>query len=234
MSVLLIDAGNTRYEWRYLSGDKLQHGWSNYQQLQFAWPEPVDRCVVACVTLNPIFKELLIKKYDSKVHWLEHPMSDYPDFQHCYQKPERLGVDRWLAMLGARKYTQQPVLVVDAGTALTLDVLDQQNHHLGGYIVPGLRMAEHALFKSADKVRPYDDEEKTTIDTDLGQDTVSCVLHGLLLQRLGLIKETHQQHSECQIMVTGGDGESLAKQLQAPYYRNLVLDGMEILCAGYL
>lgn len=234
MSALLIDAGNTRCEWRCQLESGMHQGVAYYSQLELPALPEVEQVIVASVATNARLHGLLEQHYgQQRVTWLEAPLLDYPDFKHCYKHPQRLGVDRWLAMLGVRKYSQQQALVIDAGTALTVDAFDASNQHLGGYIVPGLVLAEQALFRSTEKVNNYQDENKSTI-MYLGQDTLSCVAQGLLRQRLALVQSVQQQYSDFSLFITGGDGKLLAQQLQSLYYRNLVLDGMEQLCAGYL
>lgn len=231
--MLLIDAGNTRLEWRRLSSAGVTQGASFYED--FNWPALADneRIIIAAVSAQHRVQALLSVQDASRVQWLTQPLIDYPHFQHCYAKPQRLGVDRWLAMLGARQHSLEPLLVVDAGTALTIDLLSANNQHLGGYIVPGLNLAQHALFSGTDKVRPYADEKVEDYQA-LGQDTLSCVHIGLVRQSVGLVRDVQQQFPQHQLIISGGDGKDLAKQLKAPYYRNLVLDGLEQVCAGYL
>jgi acetyl-CoA C-acetyltransferase len=62
-----------------------------------------------------------------------------------YQQPERLGADRWAALIAARHRQAGPQLVVSAGTALTADMLDAQGVFLGGIIAPGLRLMQQSL-----------------------------------------------------------------------------------------
>lgn len=71
-----------------------------------------------------------------------------------YEEPSRLGVDRWLAIIEAYYHSgKKSCLVLDLGTALTLDVIDSAGMHMGGYIVPGLRMMRDALQLSTQQVR---------------------------------------------------------------------------------
>ena len=55
-----------------------------------------------------------------------------------FYNPVTLGVDRWLACLAAHRTYQQDVLVIDAGTAITIDIVTSNGIHLGGYIIPGM------------------------------------------------------------------------------------------------
>ncbi len=63
----------------------------------------------------------------------------------CYDDPKRLGVDRWLALVAAWRCVRGAVAVVDAGTAITVDLVDGRGQHLGGYIVPGIGLMRRSL-----------------------------------------------------------------------------------------
>ncbi len=123
------------------------------------------------------------------------------------------------------------LLVVDAGTALTLDLLDKDNQHRGGYIVPGIQMAQRALFGGTDLVRPFNDERHDS-DLNPGESTVGCVTAGVLHQQVALVKSVAENHKDFRLVITGGDGAQLADWLDSGYYPNLIFDGMELLCAG--
>lgn len=232
MSVLLIDAGNTRLEWRYRLGHRVEQGVSSYNDLELPATLKPKRVLVASVSGCQNLQQQLERHYPGIITWLDAPLVNYPHFKHCYKHPQRLGVDRWLAMLGARQHHAVRALVVDAGTALTVDALDREQH-VGGYIVPGLIMAEQALFQGAQKVNRHQDESRQN-EMAFGQDTLACVAQGLLRQRLSFIADVRQQYPEFTLFITGGDGMLLAQQLQSHYYHNLVLDGMDLLCAGFL
>src|SRR5690606_41405322 len=81
-------------------------------------------------------------------------------------------------MLGARPHGRGKVLVVDAGTALTIDLMNAANQHEGGFIVPGLELAQQALFNNTARVRPFVDERVQTALVP-GRDTLSCVSAGV-------------------------------------------------------
>ena len=234
MSVLLIDAGNTRLAWRCLQqGQPTQEGAALYHELPNQWPN-VQRVIAATVAQQELLVARLQSAFDVEIEWWVQPQINYSKFKHCYPHPERLGVDRWLALLGARhRQLSGGLVVVDAGTALTVDVLNETNQHLGGYIVPGFNLAQQALFKHTEKVRPYQDEQ-TEAAMSLGQNTLACVRLGLQRQALALIKDVAQQYPAFELFITGGDGQWMAQQLNAQYYHNLVLDGMEFLCIGSL
>lgn len=154
---------------------------------------------------------------------------------HCagvsngYQLPERLGVDRWLALLAAyhrQDRQQRSCAVVDCGSAITLDLLQADGQHLGGYIVPGLRMVSEAL---SSRTRLIKVNELPLDAPSPGRATDQAIGHGLLRMLQGLLNglETYLGNDH-RLYFTGGDGERLLQSLKLPgsYHPDLVLDGL--------
>lgn len=233
MSALLIDAGNSRIKWRYqlLKGDYLRGGCAHAEIGRLEWPE-VERVLVSSVHDNPELKSQLYDQFGNRLIWLSQPRADFHGFRHCYSKPERLGIDRWLAMIGARSHIAGPVAVIDAGTALTVDFLSQENRHEGGFIVPGLTLAQQSLWQNTERVIPYPDESDSGV-LEPGKDTMQCVLAGVRCQQLGFIQHALAERSEYSVFVTGGDGRWLANASGNEYWPELIFDGLDTLCAGY-
>lgn len=239
MSVLLIDIGNTRGKWRLRHQEMTHRGSFNLSDDGDCWfqslpcpPEKIDQCIISSVVVNPDLKQALNRFWGACVRWVEQPgQADF--FHHCYSDPGRLGVDRWLAMIGARHQQSGNLLVLDAGTAFKLDLLDHQNAHLGGFILPGLQMSRQALWSNTDRVIGYSDEAQTT-DLSPGQHTVACVNAGVRRQMLALAKDVLADYPDFHPLVTGGDGKWIAEHLALPYFPELIFDGLEhLLCAGY-
>ena len=113
--------------------------------------QPISRVRVACVANQTITRRIddWVAQQWQLVPEYAHTQAYYQGLTVAYQDERRLGVDRWLAMLAARQAAAgQGVCVVDCGSALTLDVVDHEGRHLGGYIVPGLAMMESALLNN--------------------------------------------------------------------------------------
>jgi type III pantothenate kinase len=97
------------------------------------------------------------------IQWSKHQFGIAPQFARstftaanvssAYDVPERLGVDRWLAMLAAYNSLSEAVVVIDLGSAMTADGISKAGHHVGGYIAPGLRMMAQSLLARTDLVR---------------------------------------------------------------------------------
>lgn len=233
MSALYVDIGNTRIKWQHrVHGEKLKQGvLEKDTAAYFSWPDAIDCIIVSCVRDDEELYRLFDHRYPNKVRWLTAPLASYAGFHHCYSDANRLGVDRWLAMLGARGNQCGGLMVVDAGTALTIDLFSADNHHEGGYIVPGLNMAREGLFGGTGKVRPFTDEADSQAIIP-GENTLSCVNAGTLRQHLALVANVHADYPEYNLLVTGGDGQTLAELLNTGYYPDLIFDGMDSLCAG--
>ena len=162
---------------------------------------------------------------------------------HCggvtngYEDIRRMGVDRWLALLAAYARTQTACVVVDGGTALTIDILAADGQHLGGYILPGLTLMTGALEQSTG-IRLQDKEFQSTISP--GLITEAAVRNGCLGATIALIEQCLKMgvstENNSGLVVTGGDAQLLmdtlaqrgVKDIQhCPY---LVLDGLDIAC----
>lgn len=241
MFVLYLDIGNSRIKWAYRAagGQWCSGGCSETELAGLEWPQPPERVVVSCVRSHPELQLQLQQRFAERLTWLSAPLPGYPHFVHCYSDSQRLGVDRWLAMLGAARHCCDDVLVIDAGTALTLDLLNKQHHHLGGWIVAGLQLAQRALFSQTERVNPYADEAESA-GTLPGQDTLGCVSAGARRQALALVASVLADYPQHRVYICGGDGEWLVRELELTgmadveihHAPHLIFDGMESLCAG--
>lgn len=154
---------------------------------------------------------------------------------HCagvsngYQFPQRLGVDRWLALLAAYHRPDRqnrPCAVVDCGSAITLDLLQADGKHLGGYIVPGLRMVSEVLSSRTRLIRI---DELPLGEISPGRVTDQAIGHGVMRMLHGLLDNLEEYlGSDYRLYFTGGDGERLLRSLKLPgsYHPDLVLDGL--------
>ncbi|MDF1764600.1 MAG: type III pantothenate kinase [Oleibacter sp.] len=238
MSVLLIDVGNTRIKWRLRTmsagtPEQLHYGVLEHDDVHsMQWPD-ASQVVVSCVSHRPELHQQLLQRFGQTLKWLDKTPAKLGKIKHCYADPSRLGIDRWLGMLGARQhYSTGGLVLVDAGTAMTVDVVDECDQHLGGYIVPGLTMARQALFQGTQRVRPYADERQILHDSNLGQNTVSCVDAGTLKQLRLLVQSMRDEYPDYQLLLTGGDAQLLSPFVSITPCSDLIFDGLESLCAG--
>lgn len=124
-----------------------------------------------------------------------------------YQQAHLLGVDRWLAMLGAKlQWPEQTLLVVDAGTALTLDWVSAVGQHLGGWIIPGFRLQQKAVIGHTAKVF---NNSMHDAELALGTDTSSCLQNGCFAAAVAVIFQAVQLQPVAKVILTGGDAPLL-------------------------
>lgn len=152
-----------------------------------------------------------------------------------YDTPSMLGVDRWLAVLAASRYGSGGFVVVDCGSAVTVDLLSA-GQHLGGYIVPGLRLMNRALFGDTARVKVAADWQTAEQTLEPGRNTAAAVTAGLPLMVVGLVQEVlrRQQNSSAsahwKVLLAGGDARQLSALLPADMdwqlVDDLVLDGL--------
>lgn len=146
----------------------------------------------------------------------------------AYAEPSRLGVDRWLGVLAG----YQPgitTIVIDAGTAITIDAVGPDGEHRGGLIAPGIGLMRRALYTQTDRIP---DEGEVDVEL-LGRDTRSAVSGGVLQACAGFIDrvagqllETSGPQARC--LLTGGDAARLQPLLQTgvDIRPRLILEGM--------
>ena len=118
-------------------------------------------------------------------------------------------------------YTNTDLLIVDAGTALTLDWVSETQQHLGGWIIPGMKLQQEAVISNTAKVlsRPG-----VASVLNLGTDTDSCVENGALAAVSGAIRLGWQLKPAKHLVLTGGDADKIATYLtDLPVYHDPLL-----------
>lgn len=234
--ILQLDVGNTRVKWRVVDGVEVRFrgaGALGAADLFDAIPidsrlaiQGVHVASVGGAAAKAVLTSRLTSEFGCAVRFVQ-VQSSVAGLRIAYDNPASLGVDRWLAMLAVWKKYRSSFVVVDAGSALTIDYVDGQGGHLGGYILPGWQMLERSLLQGTAQVR-FDVSEATQLDP--GTSTGDCVSHGrnwlwrAMVERLGL---EFQAGKIERMVVTGGDaGRLIALGLQAEHWPDVVLDAL--------
>lgn len=140
--------------------------------------------------------------------------SSFKELTCGYELVDNLGIDRWLAVIGARMTNpEHNLIVVDAGTAITIDVC-VGNSHLGGWISPGFKLMQDSIIEKAPGVFTQSTIEKEVFGTS----TPSALFHGCLFSLVGMIEKafllTEKMNNQAiKIIVTGGDAELICENL---------------------
>lgn len=150
----------------------------------------------------------------------------------AYSVPQRLGVDRWLALVAVRSAHMGPAIVLDCGTAVTLDAVDATGLHLGGLIVPGLRMMWDCMYART----RIPQASYTEPESILGKDTGECITGGAVQAITGMTERLRNKLQlengfEPAIVLTGSGAGPIGRQLEFPWLHepDLVLKGLAIL-----
>jgi type III pantothenate kinase len=163
-------------------------------------------------------------------HIIELDSSTSLPFTWNYQTKSTMGKDRLAAVAGAiGLYPNTNLLVIDAGTAITYELINSKHEFLGGNISPGMTIRYKALNEFTSKLPLLSASDETPL---IGQSTKEAiqagVQNGVLFEIQGLINELSSQYPSIKTIITGGDAEFFARKLKNPIFvhPNLVLIGL--------
>ncbi len=154
-------------------------------------------------------------------------------FTNLYETPKTLGVDRIaLVSAAAVAYPDRNVLIIDAGSCVTYDFLNDANEYLGGAISPGLSMRYSALNNFTAKLPHL---EADTTENLIGNNTASSIHsgvgQGLLYEIDGFIRDYKTNYTDLTIILTGGDAHFLRDSLKSDIFANsnFLLEGLNFI-----
>ncbi|CAA6826949.1 MAG: Pantothenate kinase type III, CoaX-like (EC [uncultured Thiotrichaceae bacterium] len=243
--VLLIDAGNTRIKSARVVNGELRtltpviHTKSSALEVCQQLLEDQHATVLYVSSVLGVEFARSVKEY---CHSLQMQVVFMQSTSHAfglnnaYQTPENLGVDRFVAMLGALDLSlpSELIIVVDAGTAVTIDIMTKEGKHLGGIISPGLQ----TMFASLHKNTQLDQHSAINFNAYKGRyyadSTDDAIILGTVNTFIAGIEYTVEQtikqlSSDVSIILTGGDAELITEglSLDCEIHPDLVLRGLQ-------
>lgn len=245
MTALLLDVGNTRLKWGLLDRGKIRRTGhiaqerirdTGLQALTTRIPHGVDEVLVSNVAGASFATRLsgvVGAHCECDVRFARSERAGW-GVTNSYAQPRRMGVDRWVAMVGAWAECQAACLVVDVGTAVTIDALDDEGRHLGGQIIAGVATMANALAGATSDippVKPGSGRANTGLDV-FARSTAAAVREGANNAVAGAVDraiQTLQSNAYSPVVVlTGGDSSRILNALcETPLHRpNLVLQGL--------
>jgi type III pantothenate kinase len=236
--ILDIDIGNSRLKWRLdrgdLSGSCARAEPGIVAGLDLPPPDRVRIASVAGAEFNDYMRALLSDAYGVTPEFAV-TTSLAGNVRCGYEHPETMGVDRWLALLAARSRASGGLLVVSAGTAVTIDAVAADGQHLGGYIVPGLYMMQHGLWQGTADVRVSEAINRDLASLAPGRTTRQAVQRGLVRMLVAFVDGAVEGFTNVwgavpRLFICGGDASILSAHLKSPHVVavDLVLDGLAI------
>ncbi|HEY6530085.1 MAG TPA: type III pantothenate kinase [Cellvibrionaceae bacterium] len=236
MHKLEIDLGNSFAKWRISSLGKSGRAERSALTSATAFPTDWIGVDITAIWLASVLSELdteavisaFHKHFGCEIH-RAYSSDEASGVINGYAEPKRLGVDRWLALLAARQRVCSDVIVADAGTAITLDLLTEQGQHLGGYVLAGVARQAQSLWSGTGRVQV--DSSVLQPRFTPGVNTQACVEAAIAAAIAGLCISAQLVLPDATWCLTGGDAHWLEAicnyhQLNATHHPDLVLDGL--------
>lgn len=232
--LLCLDCGNTRLKWglhdptgKWLAQGALEQADIARLPLEIqARPRPTQ--IVASNVAGDAARaaiEACAAIIGAPLRWIES-RAEQCGVKNRYDNPTQLGVDRWVALIGARQLHPGACLVVNAGTATTADILDADGTFQGGIILPGVALMQTSLACNTARLPAAAGNFQT-----LPRNTLDAIASGCLQATTGAIGRMFEQiaaqeNSLC--LLSGGAADAIAPLLDIPLRRidNLVLEGL--------
>lgn len=244
--ILLVDIGNTRLKWAFLTQDEFEFGGAlNYTEENFLsllasiWtsislPERVIIANVAGDKIANLLQRWINDHMRCRISFMV-TKKEYLGLVNAYQYPNQFGVDRWMAMLAIWNEFDAGFCLVGCGTALTFDAVNNEGKHLGGLILPGIDLMKTALIEKLPGCRQPEPRNRAEGNL-LANNTFDAITGGCLYTTVAFINHLTTDLIEeigdnINFMITGGSAQKVLPLLQYDYqYRpHLVLEGLSLL-----
>ena len=226
---LVIDIGNTRTKFSVFNRGEIiitvpveEFQLSYIDVLQNEHPQLKSVILSSVKDYSPEFKKMLKTKFDTFIELDEN--TPLP-IENCYQTKNTLGKDRIAAVVGAFDlYPNQNLLVIDAGTALTYDILNEKGQYLGGNISLGIEMRLKALNKFTGKLPLIQKKEWNKLYGTTTEEAILVgVLNGIVFEVDKTIDTFKEFYKNLKVIITGGDAEFFDKKLKNSFFVNFNL-----------
>ena len=239
---LLIDFGNSHCKWALLNDKRLDELNScTYKKTPLKSVDslllelPLDRAEeihaisVLGDAFNTAFAQSITNRSNMPVNYY-FPQNENYGVQLAYPDPAEYGADRYAALVAAHHTYDGNKIIIDCGTAVTVDAIDPSGKHLGGIIFPGEEIMRDALADKANGVFYRDQSDKTKyLNTNTSDAVQAGAALGLKHGVWGVLAEIKQSLNDPNIIITGGNAARLHDSSNEPYttHPKLVLEGLK-------
>ena len=234
--LLLVDIGNTRAKWCVSEiaqdGDfdfvygalahtesPFSHQGMNQLQSLIQVKESISHiivCSVAGASIDSLWHQWFAQQLPNAAISVFDSSLDFVHIQNLYQAPSDLGNDRWAAIIGGYYYAQDGnYLIVNSGTATTIDYVNCDLKFNGGWILPGVNMMLQSLGSKTALLPNLSQHPQYEVNENIfGNSTESAILQGVLHAQLGSIQFALHHHPEIRhLIISGGNGALIHKNL---------------------
>ena len=227
---LVIDIGNTRIKAAiFIDGEISEIFYSTLKPFDFfitfnpLIENKIENVILSSVVNHSIELENLLKNHTT-YQIIFNSTTPLP-VRNKYKTPNTLGRDRIAnALAGYNYFPNQNTLIIDAGTCIKFDFINDKNDFIGGAISPGFRMRFKALHTFTGKL-PLIDEVKDNFNfgTDTESSLISGVYNGMIKEIEGVINQYNQQYKQLNVLFTGGDAHYFVKYLKNSIFADAFL-----------
>lgn len=230
---LIIDAGNTRIKAAIFNGLELIHNEvfkvDNFVQecLKLIVYYNCKQAIISSVGAVKKSEIAIIKQHIQLIEL--NSLTKIP-FKNEYSTPNTLGVDRiGLVAAAVSIYPKKNVLIIDAGTCITYDFVDDKSHYYGGAISPGIQIRYKSLPKFTENLPLLEPNFNVSL---IGNSTETCIHSGIIYGVLGemdsIIEKYKKENEDLTVVLTGGDVNFLSNKLKNSIFANsnFLLEGL--------
>ncbi|MFG6160529.1 type III pantothenate kinase [Halomonas sp. 1390] len=239
--ILDLDIGNTLSKWRLKDGDSSEIRSRGAVWTREEWRpgadipdlDVVEAVRISSVARRAVLEETvaLLRRRVGTVH-VARSTHEALGVANGYEEPGKLGVDRWMGALAGYQLAGG-CCAVDCGSAITVDFVLPGGRHLGGYILPGLRLMKESLKLGTRNVAIDPDSEAEEL-LEPGRRTVEAVNHGIYMAAVSAVNRIYsevcdQQDVALPMLLTGGDARVVSRGIQVPHavWPDMVYGGLE-------
>ena len=208
---LVIDIGNSQTKVAVFEAGEIVHAISmelltidRLVGLKQLYPGLSQAILSSVADVNTELLRFLKKEYD---FFIEFDHQTAVPIENLYESKETLGLDRLAAAVGGISlFPGKDLLVIDAGTAITFDLIDKNNRFLGGNISPGLKTRFRALHEFTKKLPEIESADQWPKIGKTTEEAIRAgVQNGMIFEIDGMIDHVRKDWPACQIVLTGGD-----------------------------
>lgn len=230
---LIIDVGNTRIKTAVFDDSKMIHNESLTNDSFVSEAKKIIKkykCTSAIISSVGSVNKSQIDELRAEISLIELDYNTKVPFLNKYTTPKTLGVDRIALVSSAiSTYPNKNVLIIDAGTCITYDFVNNEGNYYGGAISPGLQMRYKALNVFTEKLPLLEPSEKFELLGNSTETSIhSGIINGVINEIDGIIKQYRKKNTDLTVVLTGGDVNFLSNRLKNGIFANpnFLLEGL--------
>ncbi|WP_136248633.1 type III pantothenate kinase [Halomonas borealis] len=239
--ILDLDIGNTLSKWRLKDVESSEIRSRGAVWTREEWrpgADIPDLDVVEAVRISSVARQAVLARTVALLQrrvrhvYVARSEPEALGVSNGYQEPRRLGVDRWMGVLAGYQLAGG-CCAVDCGSAITVDFVLPGGRHLGGYILPGLRLMKESLKLGTRNVAIDPDSEADALLAP-GERTVEAVNHGIYMAAVSAVNRIYSEVCDREgvalpLLLTGGDARVVSRGVQVPHavWPDMVYGGLE-------